>query len=141
VESVSYKNVDFTVWDVGGQNKIRVLWKHYYENTDGLIFLVDSVDSSRLEEARQELSKILSNDEMRSVPILIYANKQDMPNALSASRVAESMRIYNLKNDTYVQPASAITGDGLYEGLDWLTTTMQKKPRGQWISTTDSNVW
>lgn len=60
VETVEYKNVNFTVWDVGGQDKIRPLWRHYYQNTQGLIFVVDSNDRDRIGEAREELTKMLA---------------------------------------------------------------------------------
>ena len=55
VETVEYKNISFTVWDVGGQDKIRPLWRHYFQNTQGLIFVVDSNDRERIAEARDEL--------------------------------------------------------------------------------------
>lgn len=61
VETVEYKNISFTVWDVGGQDKIRPLWRHYFTNTQGLIFVVDSNDSERLNEASQELNKMVLN--------------------------------------------------------------------------------
>ena len=77
VECVSYKNVKFNVWDVGGQDKIRPLWRHYYTGTQGLIFVVDSADTDRLDEARQELHKIISDREMKDAAILVFANKQD----------------------------------------------------------------
>ncbi|VDM15217.1 unnamed protein product [Wuchereria bancrofti] len=60
VETVEYKNISFTVWDVGGQDKIRPLWRHYFQNTQGLIFVVDSNDRERIEESRAELHKMLS---------------------------------------------------------------------------------
>merc|ERR1711982_94960 len=75
VETVEYKNISFTVWDVGGQDKIRKLWRYYYENTQGLIFVIDSNDRDRIEDAREELTKILSEDEMRDVAVLVLANK------------------------------------------------------------------
>merc|ERR1712124_117358 len=65
VETVEYKNIRFTVWDVGGQDKIRKLWRHYYQGTQGLIYVVDSNDRDRVEDSREELAKILSEDEMR----------------------------------------------------------------------------
>merc|ERR1711997_1290572 len=65
VETVEYKNISFTVWDVGGQHKIRKLWRHYYQGTHGLIFVVDSSDRDRIEDAREELDNILGDDEMR----------------------------------------------------------------------------
>ena len=80
VESVVYKNVKFNVWDVGGQDKIRPLWRHYYTGTQGLIFVVDSADTDRLDEARQELHKIINDREMKDSVILVFANKQDQKN-------------------------------------------------------------
>lgn len=76
VETVEYKNVNFTVWDVGGQDKIRPLWRHYFQNTQGLIFVVDSNDRERLNEARDELNRMLSEDELRDAVLLVFANKQ-----------------------------------------------------------------
>jgi GTPase SAR1 family protein len=55
VEKVQYKNVVFTVWDVGGQEKLRPLWRHYFNNTDGLIYVVDSLDRDRIDRARAEV--------------------------------------------------------------------------------------
>ena len=71
-----YKNLSFTVWDVGGQDKIRPLWRHYYQGTNGLIYVVDSNDRDRIEDAREELNKMLNEDEMRDAVLLVFANKQ-----------------------------------------------------------------
>uniref|UniRef100_A0A183CPN5 ADP-ribosylation factor 6 n=1 Tax=Globodera pallida TaxID=36090 RepID=A0A183CPN5_GLOPA len=79
VETVVYRNIKFSVWDVGGQEKIRPLWRHYYVGTQALIFVVDSADRDRIDEARQELHKIINDREMRDALILIFANKQDLP--------------------------------------------------------------
>ena len=79
VETVTYKNVKFNVWDVGGQDKIRPLWRHYFSGTQGLIFVVDSnEDDKRMEEAKQELKNILDNLEMKDALLLVFANKQDI---------------------------------------------------------------
>ena len=59
VETVEYKNICFTVWDVGGQDKIRPLWRHYFQNTQGLIFVVDSNDRERIDEAQKELQEMV----------------------------------------------------------------------------------
>ncbi|TNN18863.1 ADP-ribosylation factor 6 isoform 2 [Schistosoma japonicum] len=80
VETVTYKNVKFNVWDVGGQEKIRPLWRHYFTGSQGLIFVVDSSDRDRIEEARQELHRIAADREMQDAVILVFANKQDLPN-------------------------------------------------------------
>lgn len=79
VETVEYKNIQFTVWDVGGQDKIRPLWRHYFQNTQGIIFVVDSNDRERVTEAREELQRMLNEDELRDAMLLVFANKQDLP--------------------------------------------------------------
>merc|ERR1711865_592240 len=128
VETVEYKNISFTVWDVGGQDKIRPLWRHYYQGTNGLIFVVDSNDRDRAEDAREELSKMLNEDEMRDAVILVFANKQDLPNAMPAAEVTEKLGLQNMRNrQWFIQSACATTGDGLYEGLDWLSRTLGSK--------------
>ena len=76
VETVEYKNINFTVWDVGGQDKIRPLWRHYYMNTQALIFVVDCNDRDRIAEARDELHRMLNEGERREPAILVFANKQ-----------------------------------------------------------------
>ncbi|KAL1355619.1 ADP-ribosylation factor isoform X2 [Arachis duranensis] len=78
VEKVQYKNVIFTVWDVGGQEKLRPLWKHYFNNTDGLIYVVDSLDRERIGQAKQEFQAIINDPFMLNSVILVFANKQDL---------------------------------------------------------------
>jgi len=122
VETVEYKSINFTVWDVGGQDKIRPLWRHYYQNTQGLIFVIDSNDRDRIGEAREELSKMLAEDEMRDAVCLVFANKQDLPNAMSAAEITEKLGLSQLRNrQWYIQSTCATNGDGIYEGFDWLT--------------------
>merc|ERR1719258_84848 len=80
VETVEYKNINFTVWDIGGQDKIRKLWRYYYQHTQGLIFVIDSNDCDRIEDAREELANMLNDEEMRKAVLLVLANKQHLPN-------------------------------------------------------------
>jgi ADP-ribosylation factor protein 1 len=128
VETVQYQSVNLTVWDVGGQDKIRPLWRHYYQNTQGLIFVVDSNDRERIHAAGEELMKMLNEDEMRDAVVLVYANKQDLPNAMTAAEVTDKLSLQQLRHrQWYIQAACATTGDGLFEGLDWLTATLSKR--------------
>uniref|UniRef100_A0A5F8ALJ6 ADP ribosylation factor 6 n=1 Tax=Macaca mulatta TaxID=9544 RepID=A0A5F8ALJ6_MACMU len=123
VETVTYKNVKFNVWDVGGQDKIRPLWRHYYTGTQGLIFVVDCADRDRIDEARQELHRIINDREMRDAIILIFANKQDLPDAMKPHEIQEKLGLTRIRDrNWYVQPSCATSGDGLYEGLTWLTS-------------------
>mmetsp|Transcript_42651 Transcript_42651/g.84128 ORF Transcript_42651/g.84128 Transcript_42651/m.84128 type:complete len:183 (+) Transcript_42651:197-745(+) len=125
VETVEYKNISFTVWDVGGQNKIRALWRHYYQNTQGVIFVVDSNDRERIDDAREELQKMLQEDELREAVLLVFANKQDLPNAMTAAEITDKLQLHSLKSrNWFIQSTCATTGDGLYEGLDWLSRTL-----------------
>merc|ERR1712227_775455 len=126
VETVECKNISFTVWDVGGQDKIRPLWRHYYQNTQGLIFVVDSSDRERIQESHDELHKMLNEDELRDAIVLGFANKQDLPNALSVTELTEKLGLNQLRRKWYVQAACATQGTGLYEGLDWLSSELSK---------------
>jgi len=128
VETVEYKNISFTVWDVGGQDKIRPLWRHYFQNTQGLIFVIDSNDRERVKEAEEELSRMLQEDELRDAVLLIFANKQDLPNAMSAAEITDLLKLHSNKNkDWYIQATCATQGQGLYEGLDWLSNELSKR--------------
>jgi len=127
VETVEYKNINFTVWDVGGQDKIRPLWRHYYQNTQGIIFVIDSNDKERLDMAKEELDKMLQEDELRDAVVLVFANKQDLPQALKVNQITEALGLKKLSRNWYVQGTCATSGDGLYEGLDWLSTTLSKR--------------
>eukprot|EP00475_Leptophrys_vorax_P002264 TRINITY_DN1127_c0_g1_i2.p1 TRINITY_DN1127_c0_g1~~TRINITY_DN1127_c0_g1_i2.p1 ORF type:complete len:189 (+),score=51.17 TRINITY_DN1127_c0_g1_i2:421-987(+) len=136
VETVEYKNINFTVWDVGGQDKIRPLWRHYYQNTQGIIFVVDSNDRERIDSssgseknsAAEELQRMLAEDELRDAVLLVFANKQDLPQAMSVNEVTERLGLNAIRNrQWYIQAACATTGEGLYEGLDWLSNTLSKR--------------
>ncbi|XP_056660256.1 ADP-ribosylation factor 4 isoform X1 [Monodelphis domestica] len=100
VETVEYKNICFTVWDVGGQDKIRPLWRHYFQNTQGLIFVVDSNDRERIQEGAEELQKMLQEDELRDAVLLLFANKQDLPNAMAISEMTDKLGLQSLRNRT-----------------------------------------
>ncbi|KAL9272581.1 ADP-ribosylation factor 1-like protein [Drosera capensis] len=115
VETVEYKNISFTVWDVGGQDKIRPLWRHYFQNTQGLIFVVDSNDRDRV-------------DELRDAVLLVFANKQDLPNAMNAAEITDKLGLHSLRQrHWYIQSTCATSGEGLYEGLDWLSNNIASK--------------
>ena len=126
-ESINHKDFSMTVWEVGGQDKIRPLWKSYFQNTGTIIFVVDSNDRGRIDEAKQELHKLLSNSALRCAVLLVWANKQDLPNAMTAAEVSDELGLHELKSRScHIQGTSAISGDGLYESLDWLCEKVGK---------------
>merc|ERR1711990_807028 len=127
VETLEYQKIKFTVWDVGGQDKIRLLWRHYYQNTQGLIFVVDSSDRDRVELAKEELHRMLGEEELRDAVVLVFANKQDQ-GVMSVAEVAEKLALHTIKGrDWNIQGTCALTGDGLYDGLEWLSKNAGKK--------------
>ncbi|KAK9129090.1 hypothetical protein Syun_017887 [Stephania yunnanensis] len=130
VETVEYKNISFTVWDVGGQDKVYahiILVLHYFQNTQGLIFVVDSNDRDRVVEARDELHRMLNEDELRDAVLLVFANKQDLPNAMNAAEITDKLGLHSLRQRQYIQSTCATSGEGLYEGLDWLSNNIANK--------------
>merc|ERR1712139_689420 len=97
----------------------------YYQNTQGLIFVVDSNDRDRIEDAKEELFKMLAEDEMRDAALLVFANKQDLPNSMTAAEATEKLGLQSVPNRKwYIQSTCATTGDGRYEGLDWMSRTL-----------------
>lgn len=127
VESVEYKNICFTVWDIGGQDRIRKLWRHYYQNTNGIIFVVDSSDRQRIDDARIELKKLIELSELSEAVLLIFANKQDLPNSMSTTELGEKLELLKIRNrEWYIQGACATSGYGLCEGIDWLSKEFSK---------------
>jgi ADP-ribosylation factor 1/2 len=125
IEKVSFKKVEFTMWDFGGRDKIRALWRHYYANTNAVIFVVDSNDSQRMSEAREELQKLMSDDLLRDSTLLVFANKQDLPYSINCSEMVDRLNLHGLKQRKwFIQPCSAISGDGLFEGFDWLSNSL-----------------
>jgi small GTP-binding protein len=98
VESFEHGGLKMSVWDVGGQDRIRELWHHYYNNTQGLIFVVDSNDIERLDEVWAALDRVLNADELRDCVVLIYANKQDLPSALKPAELGERLRLNSIRS-------------------------------------------
>ena len=122
VETVQYKNIDITVWDVGGQDKIRPLWKHYYQNAQAIIFVIDSSDRDRIAMASEELSRMLREDELKDSKFLILANKQDLPNAMSTAEITDKLSLLSIKDKMwYIQSCSAVKGEGIIDGFEWLS--------------------
>jgi len=128
VESVTYKNLNFNVWDLGGQTSIRPYWRCYYANTAAVIFVVDSTDTDRMGTASDELAAMLNEEELRDAALLVFANKQDQPGAKGAGEISEALKLGELKDRNWsIVACSAIDGKGITEGMDWLVQTVQSE--------------
>ncbi|KAJ3345759.1 Arf GTPase arf1 [Entophlyctis luteolus] len=122
-ETVTYKNIKFQVWDLGGQTSIRPYWRCYYQNTDAVIYVIDSSDRARLGISKDELHAMLAEEELRGAKLMVLANKQDLKNAMDAAEVSDALGLTDLRGRQWaIFRCSAITGEGLTEGLDWLAT-------------------
>uniref|UniRef100_A0A803N4H8 ADP-ribosylation factor 1 n=1 Tax=Chenopodium quinoa TaxID=63459 RepID=A0A803N4H8_CHEQI len=110
VETVQYKNIKFQVWDLGGQTSIRPYWRCYFPNTQAIIYVVDSSDTDRLAIAKDEFHAIL----------------EDLPGALDDAAVTEALELHKIKSRQWaIFKTSATKGEGLFEGLDWLSNTLK----------------
>ena len=127
VETVQINKINMTMWDVGGQNKIRPLWRHYYSGADSLIWVVDSSDTTRFQEAKEELHHALAEQELQGVSILIFANKSDLGGENVAAKVSSALDLNSVANGRkwHVQPCCATNGEGLYDGISWLCDTLK----------------
>ncbi|KAK3101830.1 hypothetical protein FSP39_006675 [Pinctada imbricata] len=120
VETVTYKNLKFQVWDLGGQTSIRPYWRCYYSNTDAIIYVVDSMDRERVGISKTELYSMLEEEELKKAVIVVMANKQDIEGAMSVTEVANALGLTSLNQRTYqIFKTSAIKGAGLDEAMEW----------------------
>jgi ADP-ribosylation factor-like protein 1 len=118
--------MQFQVWDLGGQTSIRPYWRCYYPNTDAIIFVVDSADSERMPVARGELAAMLEEEELKDAILLVFANKQDQKGAMNAQQISDALGLPDIRNRQWsIQETSALKGKGLFEGFDWLVTCIK----------------
>lgn len=121
IKSLMHDGFKLNVWDIGGQKSIRPYWRNYFDQTDALIYVIDSADRRRMEETGVELQQLLDEERLGRVPLLIMANKQDLLNALSPSEISSELSLDQLRDRTVqILPCSAMTGEGLQEGMEWI---------------------
>jgi len=132
IKTLEFKSFKLNIWDVGGQKSLRSYWRNYYEENDGLIWVVDSADKRRLDNCREELQILLKEEKLAGASLLIFANKQDLPGALSHQQISDALGLSERVNYEEGQcsivanrhwkivDCSAITGQGLLEGMNWI---------------------
>jgi len=125
VEQVTFKNLRFQVWDLGGQTSIRPYWRCYFSNTDAIIYVVDSADKDRIGVSKHELVSMLEEEELKKAILVVLANKQDIEGALSVAEVHQALGLDALKNRTFqIFKTSAVKGEGLDEAMEWLSNML-----------------
>lgn len=103
------------VWDLGGQAGLRVIWEKYYSEAHALIYVIDAAEQKRIEESHKELENILAHEELAGVPVLIFANKQDIETSLTADEISKMLNFTNVdvrtsKRSFRVEQISALQG-------------------------------
>eukprot|EP00764_Aduncisulcus_paluster_P007686 gnl/Carplike_NY0171/2508_a3371_778.p1 GENE.gnl/Carplike_NY0171/2508_a3371_778~~gnl/Carplike_NY0171/2508_a3371_778.p1 ORF type:complete len:183 (-),score=38.94 gnl/Carplike_NY0171/2508_a3371_778:62-610(-) len=121
-KTISMSGISMNIWDIGGQAKIRPYWRHYFEGCEGLVFVVDSSDRERMEETGDELNSLLETAELSGVPLLVFANKQDLVTAYEAAEICKLLELEEIESSRpwRIQDSSAKRGTGLEEGMSWL---------------------
>jgi len=128
VEEVVWKNIHFIMWDIGGQESLRAAWSTYYSNTEFVIVVIDSTDRERLTITREELYKMLIHEDLNKAAVLIFANKQDLKGSMSAAEISQQLNLTSIKTHRWqIQACCALTGEGLFQGLEWISSHLRNK--------------
>ncbi|CAJ1079910.1 ADP-ribosylation factor-like protein 6 [Xyrichtys novacula] len=123
IEKFKSSSLSFTVFDMSGQGRYRNLWEHYFKESHAIIFVIDSSDKLRMVVAKEELDNLLNHEDIccKRIPVLFFANKMDLKDAMSSVKVTQMLCLENIKDKPWhICPSNAINGEGLQEGLDWL---------------------
>lgn len=127
VKSLMHENFKLNVWDIGGQKSIRPYWRNYFDQTDALIYVIDSADRRRMDETGVELGQLLEEEKLGGIPVLVFANKQDLLSALSSDEISQGLNLHTIRDRTwFIQAASAKTGEGLQEGMEWIVSQINE---------------
>jgi len=132
IKTLQHESFKLNVWDVGGQKSIRPYWKNYFDQTDALIYVIDSADKKRIMETGVELRNLLQEDKLQNVPLLVFANKQDILSALSTDEIISELGLKDLRGITWsMLPCSAKSGEGLHEGMEWVVEQVNSASKGK----------
>lgn len=121
ISTLEFDGYKVNFWDIGGQRTIRPYWRNYFEQTDGIVWVVDSADRERMNDCANELKGLLKEDRLAGASLLVFANKQDIEGALSGEQIQDALQLGLLTTHHWaIKPCSAVTGDNLLDGLQWL---------------------
>uniref|UniRef100_A0A061S743 ADP-ribosylation factor-like protein 3 n=1 Tax=Tetraselmis sp. GSL018 TaxID=582737 RepID=A0A061S743_9CHLO len=126
IKSLLHEGFKLNVWDIGGQQAIRPYWRNYYDQTDALVYVIDSADRKRVDEGGKALDELLAEDQLAGVPLLVFANKQDLVHAAQADDISVNLNLTSIRDRPWqIQGCSALKGDGLEAGMTWLVKQLK----------------
>ncbi|XKL68409.1 hypothetical protein PGB90_003900 [Kerria lacca] len=129
IGKVNISDVSLNFWDLGGQEELQSLWDKYYSESHAVIYIVDSNDRERILESKEIFDKMISNENLAGIPLLVLANKQDIPQCMGVREVKpifdQNAHLIG-RRDCMVMPISALTGDGVDEGIRWLVESIKR---------------
>ena len=106
------------LWDLGGQQALRTYWSNYFDKTSALVYVIDSADEDRVVEAGEELKKLLAEKELANIPVLVFANKQDLVHAQGPDEITEKLQLDKISNRKWsIMACSALENEGVEEGF------------------------
>ncbi|KAK7278377.1 hypothetical protein RJT34_23405 [Clitoria ternatea] len=116
------------VWDLGGQERLRTSWSTYYRGTNAVIAVIDSSDRARISIMKDELFRLLGHEDLQHSVILVFANKQDIKDAMTPAEITDALSLHSIKDhDWHIQACCALSGEGLYDGLGWIAQRVTGK--------------
>nr|CEL65463.1 TPA: ADP-ribosylation factor domain-containing protein, putative [Neospora caninum Liverpool] len=129
ISTFAFQGYKLNIWDVGGQRTIRSFWRNYFEETDGVIWVVDSADRPRMDVCREELHKLMKEERLAGATLLVFANKQDVPSAMTAAEISQALELDAMKESRHwsIAACSAWEGAGLLEGFSWLVEDISSR--------------
>ncbi|XP_061693451.1 ADP-ribosylation factor-like protein 11 [Syngnathoides biaculeatus] len=121
------KRTSLTVWDVGGQKSMRPNWRFYLDDCKALVFVVDSSDPSRMPEARKALKKVLKEEKLRGIPLMVLSNKVDQPDTMTVQEISDRLGMSNYPQLQWeIQACSALKGMGLHQAFASIAKLIKK---------------
>ncbi|KAF8211658.1 ADP-ribosylation factor family-domain-containing protein [Mycena galopus ATCC 62051] len=128
IKTFAHGNYTLNIWDVGGQRTLRPYWRNYFEQTDALVWVVDSGDRMRMKDCKEELHSLLLEDRLAGASLLVFANKQDLQGSMTDVEIRDALDLRSIKSHHWkIWSCSAVTGENLVTGLDWVVADIARR--------------
>ncbi|KAI6033843.1 hypothetical protein PISMIDRAFT_531801 [Pisolithus microcarpus 441] len=128
IKTFVHRSYTLNIWDVGGQRTLRPYWRNYFEQTDAIVWVVDSSDRVRIQDCKEELHNLLQEDRLTGASLLVFANKQDIHGSMTDKEIHDLLGLSGIKSHHWkISPCSAVTGYNLIAGLDWVVGDVARR--------------